>query len=162
MSVDLPDQKGRLEILKVHARNKKVAEDVELQEIAMRTPGFAGANLMNLLNEAAILAGRRGLKAITLKEIDDSIDRIVAGLEGKPLVDGKAKALVAYHEVRCTLCWGWAWAQAAEEGRLSARSRCGCGCAAALPARGVPSLPTVLPPAPCPHTPVCPPGPGPP
>mgnify|MGYP001807444679 CR=1 FL=1 len=62
VSVDLPDQKGRLEILKVHARNKKVAEDVDLQEVAMRTPGFAGANLMNLLNEAAILAGRRGLK----------------------------------------------------------------------------------------------------
>lgn len=62
VTVDLPDQKGRLEILKVHSRNKKLADDVDLQEVAMRTPGFAGANLMNLLNEAAILAGRRGLK----------------------------------------------------------------------------------------------------
>ncbi|EFJ49214.1 hypothetical protein VOLCADRAFT_74350 [Volvox carteri f. nagariensis] len=104
VTVDLPDQKGRLEILKVHSRNKKLAEDVDLTEVAMRTPGFAGANLMNLLNEAAILAGRRGLTAITNKEIDDAIDRIVAGLEGKPLVDGKAKALVAYHEVGHAIC----------------------------------------------------------
>ncbi|GFR50599.1 hypothetical protein Agub_g12874 [Astrephomene gubernaculifera] len=104
VTVDLPDQKGRLEILRVHSRNKKLSEDVDLQEVAMRTPGFAGANLMNLLNEAAILAGRRGLKAITNKEIDDAIDRIVAGLEGKPLVDGKAKALVAYHEVGHAIC----------------------------------------------------------
>ncbi len=59
--MDVPDQKGRLEILKVHARNKKLADEVELQEVAMRTPGFAGADLANLLNEAAILAGRRGL-----------------------------------------------------------------------------------------------------
>ncbi|PNG99981.1 ATP-dependent zinc metalloprotease FTSH 8, chloroplastic, partial [Tetrabaena socialis] len=98
VSVDLPDQRGRLEILQVHSRNKKLAEGVQLEEVALRTPGFAGANLMNLLNEAAILAGRRGQTAITGKEIDDAIDRIVAGLEGKPLVDGKAKALVAYHE----------------------------------------------------------------
>lgn len=70
----------------------------------MRTPGFAGADLSNLLNEAAILAGRRGLKGITNKEIDDSVDRIVAGMEGKPLVDGKAKALVAYHEVGHAIC----------------------------------------------------------
>ncbi len=67
MTVDLPDQKGRLEILKVHSRNKKLADDVDLQEVAMRTPGFAGANLMNLLNEAAILAGRRGLKVRLLR-----------------------------------------------------------------------------------------------
>mmetsp|Transcript_38914 Transcript_38914/g.86553 ORF Transcript_38914/g.86553 Transcript_38914/m.86553 type:complete len:1002 (+) Transcript_38914:196-3201(+) len=104
VTVDVPDAKGRNEILGVHARNKKLAEDVELKEVAMRTPGFAGADLANLLNEAAILAGRRGLKAITNKEIDDSIDRIVAGMEGKPLVDGKAKSLVAYHEVGHAIC----------------------------------------------------------
>ena len=62
MSVDVPDQKGRLEILKVHARNKKFGEDVDIKEVAMRTPGFSGADLSNLLNEAAILAGRRNLK----------------------------------------------------------------------------------------------------
>jgi len=104
VSVDVPDQKGRFEILKVHARNKKLNEEVELQEIAMRTPGFAGADLANLLNEAAILAGRRGLSAISNKEIDDSVDRVVAGMEGKPLLDGKAKSLVAYHEVGHAIC----------------------------------------------------------
>lgn len=104
VTVDVPDQKGRFEILKVHARNKKLDSEVELQQVAMRTPGFAGADLSNLLNEAAILAGRRGLKAITNKEIDDSVDRIVAGMEGKPLVDGKAKSLVAYHEVGHAIC----------------------------------------------------------
>jgi cell division protease FtsH len=64
----------------------------------------AGADLANLLNEAAILAGRRNLKSISLREIDDSVDRIVAGMEGKPLTDGKAKALVAYHEVGHAVC----------------------------------------------------------
>jgi len=104
VSVDVPDQKGRAEILKVHSRNKKLDTEVDLQEIAMRTPGFAGADLANLLNEAAILAGRRGLNAISNKEIDDSVDRVVAGMEGKPLMDGKAKSLVAYHEVGHAIC----------------------------------------------------------
>ncbi|KAJ9515446.1 hypothetical protein QJQ45_016441 [Haematococcus lacustris] len=104
VSVDVPDQKGRLEILKVHARNKKLDAEVDLKEVAMRTPGFSGADLSNLLNEAAILAGRRAIPAIRNKEIDDSVDRIVAGMEGKPLVDGKAKSLVAYHEVGHAIC----------------------------------------------------------
>ncbi|GBF97021.1 extracellular protease [Raphidocelis subcapitata] len=104
VSVDVPDQKGRLEILKVHARNKKLDGEVELQEVAMRTPGFSGADLSNLLNESAILAGRRGLTAVRNKEIDDAVDRIVAGMEGKPLTDGKAKQLVAYHEVGHAIC----------------------------------------------------------
>lgn len=75
VTVDVPDQKGRREILGVHARNKKLSGDVDLQEVAMRTPGFAGADLSNLLNEAAILAGRRGLQAISNQEIDDAVDR---------------------------------------------------------------------------------------
>ncbi|KAG7022946.1 ATP-dependent zinc metalloprotease FTSH 2, chloroplastic [Cucurbita argyrosperma subsp. argyrosperma] len=79
VSVDVPDIKGRTEILKVHASNKKFDGDVSLDVVAMRTPGFSGADLANLLNEAAILAGRRGKAAISTKEIDDSIDRIVAG-----------------------------------------------------------------------------------
>lgn len=70
----------------------------------MRTPGFSGADLANLLNEAAILAGRRGLPAVRNQEIDDAVDRIVAGMEGKPLTDGKAKQLVAYHEVGHAIC----------------------------------------------------------
>jgi cell division protease FtsH len=93
-----------LQILKVHARNKKLGEDIDLMQVALRTPGFSGADLANLLNEAAILTGRRGLTGISNKEIDDAVDRIVAGLEGRPLTDGKAKALVAYHEVGHAIC----------------------------------------------------------
>ncbi|CAG9462224.1 unnamed protein product [Pedinophyceae sp. YPF-701] len=104
VSVDAPDVKGRMDILGVHARNKKLDEDVSLENIALRTPGFAGADLANLLNEAAILAGRRGLTAIGLKEIDDAVDRIVAGLEGRLMQDGKVKSLVAYHEVGHAIC----------------------------------------------------------
>jgi ATP-dependent Zn protease len=104
VSVDVPDVKGRTEILKVHASNKKFEADVSLEVIAMRTPGFSGADLANLLNEGAILAGRRGKTAISAKEIDDSIDRIVAGMEGTIMTDGRSKSLVAYHEVGHAIC----------------------------------------------------------
>ncbi|KAL0362475.1 UNVERIFIED_CONTAM: ATP-dependent zinc metalloprotease FTSH 8, chloroplastic [Sesamum calycinum] len=104
VTVDVPDIRGRTEILKVHAGNKKFDSDVSLEVIAMRTPGFSGADLANLLNEAAILAGRRGKTAISSKEIDDSIDRIVAGMEGTVMTDGKSKSLVAYHEVGHAIC----------------------------------------------------------
>jgi len=97
--VDAPDIKGRLEILKVHARNKKLDKSVSLDAIARRTPGFTGADLANLLNEAAILTARRRKEGITLTEIDDAVDRVVAGMEGTPLVDSKSKRLIAYHEV---------------------------------------------------------------
>ena len=173
--------KGRVEILRVHAKNKKLDTDVNLEEIAARTPGFSGADLANLLNEvraihpsfscsnsfncrvlqgsidisecyelhaawarrkpcrpafiilqqydyslsahwtapnlwqranelrwsvlqAAILTGRRSKTALTLKEVDDSVDRIVAGMEGTPMVDSKSKSLVAYHEVGHAVC----------------------------------------------------------
>ncbi|MGB5711725.1 MAG: ATP-dependent zinc metalloprotease FtsH2, partial [Waterburya sp.] len=97
--VDNPDIKGRLEILEVHSRNKKIAPEVSLDAIARRTPGFSGADLANLLNEAAILTARRRKEAITINEIDDSVDRVVAGMEGTPLTDGKSKRLIAYHEI---------------------------------------------------------------
>ncbi|MBD0265670.1 MAG: ATP-dependent zinc metalloprotease FtsH, partial [Tolypothrix sp. Co-bin9] len=97
--VDAPDLKGRLEILQVHSRNKKVDKSVSLEAIARRTPGFTGADLANLLNEAAILTARRRKESITLLEIDDAVDRVVAGMEGTPLVDSKSKRLIAYHEV---------------------------------------------------------------
>eukprot|EP00245_Coleochaete_scutata_P010862 TRINITY_DN3926_c0_g2_i1.p1 TRINITY_DN3926_c0_g2~~TRINITY_DN3926_c0_g2_i1.p1 ORF type:complete len:695 (-),score=146.77 TRINITY_DN3926_c0_g2_i1:548-2632(-) len=104
VQVDVPDVKGRTEILKVHAANKKLAEDVKLGVIAARTPGFSGADLANLLNEAAILTGRRGKTAIGTQEVDDSIDRIIAGLEGTRMQVGKSKSLVAYHEVGHAIC----------------------------------------------------------
>ena len=97
--VDNPDIKGRLEILEVHSRNKKIAPEVSLDAIARRTPGFSGADLANLLNEAAILTARRRKEAITILEIDDAVDRVVAGMEGTPLTDGKSKRLIAYHEI---------------------------------------------------------------
>jgi cell division protease FtsH len=98
ITVDRPSFKGRYEILRVHARNKKLAEEVSLEAIARRTPGFAGADLANLLNEAAILAARRQHKAITNQDIDDAFDRITIGLTKPPLLDGKSKRLIAYHE----------------------------------------------------------------
>ena len=97
--VDYPDYQGRLGILEVHAKDKKVASEVSLSAIARRTPGFTGADLANLLNEAAIFTARRRKDAITQDEINDAIDRIVAGMEGTPLVDSKAKRLIAYHEL---------------------------------------------------------------
>jgi cell division protease FtsH len=97
--VDAPDLKGRQGVLEVHARNKKIAPEVSLETIARRTPGFTGADLANLLNEAAILTARRRKEAITMLEINDAVDRVVAGMEGTPLVDSKSKRLIAYHEV---------------------------------------------------------------
>ncbi|MBY5308689.1 ATP-dependent zinc metalloprotease FtsH [Aphanizomenon flos-aquae CCAP 1446/1C] len=99
ITVDAPDIKGRLEILQVHAKNKKLDPSVSLDAIARRTPGFTGADLANLLNEAAILTARRRKETITISEIDDAVDRVVAGMEGAALVDSKNKRLIAYHEV---------------------------------------------------------------
>ena len=99
VSVDPPDIKGRLSILKVHSRNKKLSDNLSLENIARRTPGFTGADLANLLNEAAILTARRRKSSISLNEIDDAVDRIIAGMEGQPLIDGRSKRLIAYHEV---------------------------------------------------------------
>jgi cell division protease FtsH len=99
ITVDAPDIKGRLAVLEVHARNKKISEEVSLEAIARRTPGFTGADLANLLNEAAILTARRRKEGMTMLEIDDAVDRVIAGMEGTPLIDGKSKRLIAYHEV---------------------------------------------------------------
>ncbi|WP_309143864.1 ATP-dependent zinc metalloprotease FtsH3 [Oscillatoria sp. HE19RPO] len=97
--VDRPDYAGRREILNVHARGKTLAKDVDLDKIARRTPGFTGADLSNLLNEAAILAARRNLTEISMDEINDAIDRVLAGPEKKDRVmSEKRKTLVAYHE----------------------------------------------------------------
>ena len=97
--VDYPDYKGRQEILKVHARNKKLEESISIESIARRTTGFAGADLANLLNEAAILAARRYKEAIGELEIADAIDRVTIGLSMKPMLDNSKKRIIAYHEV---------------------------------------------------------------
>ncbi|MFM7267667.1 MAG: ATP-dependent zinc metalloprotease FtsH, partial [Cyanobium sp.] len=97
--VDRPDYSGRLQILGVHARGKTLAKDVDLDKVARRTPGFTGADLANLLNEAAILAARRQLTEISMDEVNDAIERVMAGPEKKDRVmSERRKRLVAYHE----------------------------------------------------------------
>jgi len=94
-----PDVKGRYEILKVHARNKKLAPNVDLEIVARATPGFNGADLENVLNEAALLAARKGKDAIEMEDIEEAIDRITMGLERKGMViSPKEKEKIAYHE----------------------------------------------------------------
>jgi len=99
VNVNLPDVKGRLAILQVHARNKKIGNSVSLNRIAQRTPGFSGADLANLVNEAAIITARRNKQAIGMSEVNTAIDRVIAGLEGNSLTDTKNKRLIAYHEI---------------------------------------------------------------
>ena len=99
ITVNLPDRLGRIGILKVHARNKPFAEDVSLVQLANRTPGFSGADLANLLNEAAILATRYKKKTITKNEVNEAADRIIGGIAGTVMEDTKNKKLIAYHEV---------------------------------------------------------------
>jgi cell division protease FtsH len=99
ITVGLPDRLGRIGILKVHARNKPLAEDVSLVQLANRTPGFSGADLANLLNEAAILATRYKKKTITKNEVNEAADRIIGGIAGSTMEDTKNKKLIAYHEV---------------------------------------------------------------
>ena len=97
--VDRPDVKGREAILDVHIKEKKLAEDVDLAVLARRTPGFVGADLANLVNEAALLAARAGGKEITMKDFEEGIDRVIAGPERKSrLVSDKEKLIIAYHE----------------------------------------------------------------
>ncbi|MDJ0616344.1 MAG: ATP-dependent zinc metalloprotease FtsH [Calothrix sp. MO_192.B10] len=98
--VDRPDKIGREAILKVHARNVKLADDVELGTIAIRTPGFAGADLANLVNEAALLAARQNRPAVAMADFNEAIERVVAGLEKRSRVLNETeKKTVAYHEV---------------------------------------------------------------
>lgn len=99
ITVDVPDIKGREEILKVHTRNKPLSEEVDLGVLARRTPGFTGADLANLVNEGALLAARRHKKRITMAELDDAVERVIAGPEKKSrVISEQEKRLVAYHE----------------------------------------------------------------
>lgn len=98
--VDKPDIKGRTDILKIHASGKKIFKDVNLEVIARRTPGFTGADLANLMNEAALLAARRDKKEVTMLELEDATDRVLAGPERKSkVISEQEKEIVAYHEV---------------------------------------------------------------
>ena len=102
--VQTPDIGGREQILAVHAKDKKLAPDVDLKVLAKRTPGFTGADLNNLLNEAALLAARYNQENITMRNIDDAIDKIIAGAEKKSrIITDEEKEITAYHEVGHTL-----------------------------------------------------------
>jgi cell division protease FtsH len=96
--VDKPDVRGREEILKIHANSVKIAPDVDLKVVAARTAGFAGADLANLVNEAALLAARKNKTAVDRADFDEAIDRLIAGLEKKRVMSGKERRIVAYHE----------------------------------------------------------------
>jgi len=97
--VDRPDLTGREEILNVHAKGKPLAKDVDLKVLARRTPGFVGSDLANLVNEAALLASRKGKKDISMEEFEASIDRVIAGPEKKSrIMNEREKEIVAYHE----------------------------------------------------------------
>jgi len=97
--IDQPDINGRKAILEVHAKGKPLAKDANMEVIAKQTPGFSGADLANLINEGALLAARRDMKQIGLKELEDSIDRVIAGPEKKGrIINQKEKEIIAYHE----------------------------------------------------------------
>jgi len=98
--VDRPDKKGRVQILRVHMRKAKLASDVDAEKVAALTPGFTGADLANLVNEAALLATRRGADAVTMADFNNAVERIVAGLEKRNrLLNPKEREIVAYHEM---------------------------------------------------------------
>ncbi len=96
--VDKPDVRGREDILRIHVKNVKIAANVDLKVIAARTAGFAGADLANLVNEAALLAARRDKTAVDMRDFDEAIDRVIAGLEKKRVMSDKERRIVAFHE----------------------------------------------------------------
>ncbi|WP_373049272.1 ATP-dependent zinc metalloprotease FtsH [Vulgatibacter sp.] len=105
--VDRPDKKGREKILEIHAKEVKLARDVDLRNLAARTPGFVGADLANIMNEGALLAARRGKDEVTRSELEEAIERVVAGLEKKSRrINEREKEIVAYHESGHTIV-GW-------------------------------------------------------
>lgn len=97
--IDKPDLNGRVRVLEVHSRKLKLSKDIDLKLLASQTPGFAGAELANLCNEAALMAARRGKDAVEMEDFQDSIERVIAGLEKKnKLISPKEREIVAYHE----------------------------------------------------------------
>ncbi len=98
--IDRPDIKGREEILKIHSKNKPLSAEVNIQQLAKRTPGFSGADLANIMNEAALLAARKGKNQIDQKDISEAIERVIAGPERKSrIISNKEKRITAFHEV---------------------------------------------------------------
>ena len=96
--VDKPDIRGREQVLRIHTRQVKVSPDVDLKKVAARTVGFAGADLANLVNEAALLAARKDKTSVEMRDFDEAIDRLIAGLEKKRVMNPREREIVAYHE----------------------------------------------------------------
>ena len=96
--VDKPDIRGREQVLRIHTRQVKVSPDVDLRKVAARTVGFAGADLANLVNEAALLAARKDKTSVEMRDFDEAIDRLIAGLEKKRVMNDREREIVAYHE----------------------------------------------------------------
>jgi AFG3 family protein len=107
ISIDKPDLNGREQIFKVHLKPIKIAGDVNAKQLALQTPGFTGAEISNMCNEAALIAARRGKKFVEMQDFNDAIDRVIGGLEKKnKLISPEEKRVIAYHEAGHTLC-GW-------------------------------------------------------
>ena len=107
ISIDKPDVKGREAILKVHLQPIKVSETLDLHKLAEQTPGFAGADIANVCNEAALIAARKGKEAVDMSDFQDAIDRVIGGLEKKnKIIAPHEKAIIAYHEAGHAVC-GW-------------------------------------------------------
>ncbi|HEY8199855.1 MAG TPA: ATP-dependent zinc metalloprotease FtsH [Actinomycetota bacterium] len=123
VTIDRPDLRGREAILKVHARGKPLAEGISLEVLARRTPGFTGADLANVVNEAALLAARRSKKEITMDELEEAIDRVLAGPERKSrVISEREKKIIAYHESGHALV-SWALPNANPVHKVSVISR---------------------------------------
>ena len=107
ISIDKPDLNGREQIFKVHLKPVKVSTDVDPMKLALQTPGFAGAEIANVCNEAALIAARRGKKFVEMQDFNDAIDRVIGGLEKKnKLISPDEKKIIAYHEAGHAIC-GW-------------------------------------------------------
>jgi cell division protease FtsH len=107
ISIDRPDVKGREEIFKVHLGPIKVSESLDIHKLAEQTPGFAGADIANVCNEAALIAARKGKSGVEMKDFQDAIDRVIGGLEKKNKIISKdEKEVIAYHEAGHAIC-GW-------------------------------------------------------
>ncbi|MEO6166319.1 MAG: ATP-dependent zinc metalloprotease FtsH [Chitinophagales bacterium] len=107
ISIDKPDLIGREQIFKVHSKNIKVQKDLDMKKLAAQTPGFAGADIANVCNEAALIAARKGKKEVDMSDFQDAIDRVIGGLEKKnKIISRDEKKIVAYHEAGHAIC-GW-------------------------------------------------------
>jgi AFG3 family protein len=107
ISIDKPDVKGREAIFKVHLKPIKVSEKVDIHKMAEQTPGFAGADIANVCNEAALIAARKGKQAVDMSDFQDAVDRVIGGLEKKnKIISPEEKRIIAYHEAGHAIC-GW-------------------------------------------------------